>query len=101
MPFTKRLVLRSLRDERGTSHRSVELRRGCLVVVGHDLGGIYDEYEFERKLSREETARLCELLEVDPADLLTEVEQRFGDTPPLEAFLREHGLEGTFWNRIG
>lgn len=94
-------MLRELRDDRGTSHRSVVLRKGCLVIVGHDLGGTYDEYEFERTLSREETQRLAELLGVSPGDVLTEVEQRFGDTPPLEAFLREHGLEGTFWNRIG
>ena len=88
-------------DAQGWSYRAVELRRGGLVIVGHDLGGTYDEYEFERRLSPDETAELGRLLGVPRGSLLDAIETRFTDTVGLEAFCREHGLEGEFWNRIG
>jgi hypothetical protein len=97
----RRVVLREVRDADGYSYRAVELRRGRLHVVGHDLGGQYDEYEFERRLSRNDTAALARALDVRVRDLLEAVRERFGDTPDLEAYCREHGLEGELWNRIG
>jgi hypothetical protein len=102
MPLLRRtVVLRALRDERGYTYRAVSHDRKGLRIIGHDLGGQYDEYEFERRLSRSETRALARLLGVPPRRLLPAIRERFGDTVGLEAFLREHGLEGTFSNRIG
>ena len=101
-PFARRtLVLREVREAGRLTYRAVELHRGALRVVGHDLGGQYDEYEFERTLTRDETSALADLLGVPVASLLEAVRDRFGDTPALETFLREQGLEGKLWNRIG
>jgi hypothetical protein len=94
------LHLTEISNADGLMRRSVHLTRdGRLIIEGHDLGGT--EYEFERSLSVSETARLASLLGVSVVDLLPTIQQRFGTTPPLEAYLEEHGIIGEFWNRIG
>ncbi len=101
-PLLRRtVVLREGRDDRGSSYRAVSLQRGRVRVVGHDLGGQYDEYEFERRLSRDETRALAHALGVPVRRLLGAIRERFDDTPALEGFLREQGLEGKLSNRIG
>ncbi|MGH3585986.1 MAG: pentapeptide repeat-containing protein, partial [Pseudonocardia sp.] len=82
------LVLRSVRDEDGTSVRSVHLTAaGELVVEGHDLGPGVErhfglrEYEFQRRLSGDQTQRLRALLDAtDQDDLLHVIGNRFNDT---------------------
>lgn len=102
LPFARRtVVLRDLREAGQVSYRAVELRRASLGIVGHDVGGQYDEYEFERRLTRDETSALARLLGVPVGSLLEALVERFDDTPALESFLREQGLEGQLWNRIG
>ena len=97
----RELVMRDLRDAIGLTYRAVRLRRGCLTIVGHDLGGMYDEYEFERRLSRAETARLAASLGVRTRGLLDAIEERFGDPPELEQHCGALGLEGRFGNGGG
>ena len=102
LPLSRRtLVLRDLKEAGQVSYRAVDLHRGSLRVVGHDVGGQYDEYEFERRLTRDETSALARLLGVPRGSLLEAIRERFGDTPALETFLSEQGLDGRFWNRIG
>ena len=104
----KNLVLTQVGDEDGFMRRSIHLTaEGQLVIEGHDLGAGVErifgcrEYEFERTLSVGETAQLAELLEVSVVELLPAIQQRFGTTPPLEAYLEEHDIAGEFWNRTG
>ena len=86
---------------------AVYLAGSRLVVEMHDLGAVVqqafgaDEYEAIRTLSAEETVRLRDLLGA-PHDLIAEIGARFdSDAAGFGRFLREHGLEGDFWNRIG
>lgn len=103
------LVLTNRHDSDGTVLRVIKLDDdGALRIEGHDLGsGVekffgHDEYEFTRSLSAEETVRLRTLLGLtDDDDLLTTIAERFGDTPTLERFLTDSGIEATFFNRIG
>jgi hypothetical protein len=103
------LVLADLRDVDGTMWRAVNLTEdGGLALVGHDLGAGVErifgcsEYEFERRLTAGDTAALRSLLGLEETgDLLTAIEGRFASTPELEVFLKDHGIEGQFWNRIG
>ena len=94
------LTLTEFRDDAGYTRRTIHLlidRR--LVIEGHDLGDT--EYEFERTLSVAATAQLAGLLDVPVDGLLPAIQQRFGTTQPLEAFLEEHDVPTEFWNRIG
>lgn len=103
------LILTDVRDEDGTMWRAVNLTDdGGLAIVGHDLGpGVErifgcSEYEFERRLNPAETQTLRTLLAADAtANLLDVIEARFDSTHDLETFLKDHGIEGRFWNRIG
>jgi hypothetical protein len=104
----KTLVMESTRDSKGTVWRAVHPTRGRLSIEGHDLGpGVEEyfgcsEYEFTRSLDAAETTALRELLGVpDGGDLLAAVRARFASAHELEEFLKEHGIAGTFWNRIG
>lgn len=89
--------------------RAVHLNAdGELTIEGHDLGPGVErifgctEYEFERSLSTPETSELRELLGLSADDdLLAAIGQRFEFTSDLEKFLKEHEIEGRFWNRIG
>lgn len=104
------LVLVDERGEtRGSTYRALHhTSSGRLIIEGHDLGPEVEEfwglgeYEFERKLTAEETNRLRTLMELErDADLLEAIRHRFGSTPALESFLAEHDLEGEFWSRVG
>ncbi|MCH5642284.1 hypothetical protein [Gordonia sp. ABSL49_1] len=103
------LVLTNRHDSDGTVFRVIELDdNGALRIEGHDIGrGVerffgHDEYEFTRTFSTEDTTRLRTLLGLNADDdLLTTIAQRFGDTPTLEQFLTDSGIEGTLFNRIG
>jgi hypothetical protein len=103
------VVLTDLTDERGTVWRAVTLTDDDgLALCGHDLGrGVRSvfgvgEYEFERRLSPRETEALGELLKVPTGgDLLAGIAARFPAGGGLEAFLKEHGIDGRFWSRLG
>ena len=103
------LILADVSNEDGTVWRAVHLTGSDeLVIEGHDIGpGVAStfgcsEYEFHRALSTPETAVLRRLLGITPdADLLATVGDHFGSTSDLENFLKEHDIEGAFWNRIG
>lgn len=98
--FRSTLVLTEIRGEHSLMWRAVHLtyaRR--LVIEGHDLGDT--EYEFERKLGVEETARVAELLGVSVTELLPAIQERFGSTRLLEEYLEQEGIPSDFWNRIG
>lgn len=103
------VVLTDLRTDDGTTWRAVGLTdEGGLTITGHDLGpGVerilgWTEYEFERRLTPDETTGLRRLLGVAPvADLLAAIAERFASTCELEAYAQAHGLPGTFWSRIG
>ena len=108
-PQRTTLVLAHVEDGDGIIWRTVSLTDdGGLLVGGHDLGpGVervfgFREYEFERRLSARETETLRHLLRVTgDGDLLTAIEDRFTSNPQLEEYLKEHGIPGEFWNRIG
>lgn len=87
------------KTDRGTSWRGVRLDDdGGLAIQGHDLGPA-TEYEFVRRLTAAETSILRGLLEVPvDGDLLAAVAERFATTHALEAFVKEHGIAGSFWN---
>ncbi|CCH74826.1 hypothetical protein BN11_4830001 [Nostocoides australiense Ben110] len=103
------VVLADLTDEMGTVWRAVTLTGdGGLVLCGHDLGrGVRSvfgmgEYEFERRLSARETDALGELLTAPTGgDLLAAIAARFPAGSGLEAFLKEHGIDGRLWSRVG
>lgn len=103
------LVLRDRRDESGVSWRGVTLLDdGGLEISGHDLGAAveghwgYDEYEFSRRLTHSEVARLRALLGVGSGDdLLATIRSRFPETSALEAFLHHNEIAGQFWSRVG
>lgn len=104
-----RVVIYSVDDDNGTVLRAVTLAsNGDLVIEGHDLGkGVEDffghrEYEFERRLSPPEVARLREVLGIaGDAELLPTIKERFAHTSELEKLLVEHGIAGQFWSRVG
>lgn len=103
------VVLTDVRDENGTVWRAVTLTEdGGLAIRGHDLGrGVEDffggsEYEFERRLSAQETKAVSELLSVPvEGDLLAAISGRFPSGSGLEDFIKEHGIESQFWSRVG
>jgi hypothetical protein len=105
----KTLVLNNVTGEDDTMWRAVSLEAdGGLSIEGHDLGRDVEEffgcreYEFTRRLSRRETAALRQLLGVKRrGDLLAVVAERFATTADLERFMKDHGIEGTFWSRTG
>ncbi|HUR85713.1 MAG TPA: hypothetical protein VMY78_10245 [Solirubrobacteraceae bacterium] len=100
-------------DGRDSSHRWVTLHDdGRLEIAGQDLGpkverffGEGAEYEFARSVAPEGVARLRALLGAAPdADLLEAIRERFngpGASHALEKFVEEHGIESTFWSRVG
>lgn len=104
------LVMRDVRDEDGLSWRAVtETAEGGLQITGHDLGpgvsnlfGGSSEYEFERRLSPEDTAVLRDRLGIAAdADVLATIQDRFDSTTDLEAFIAAHEIPSEFWSRIG
>ncbi len=105
------LVLADLSDEDGTLWRAITVDEGSFILSGHDTGPGVErilgcrEYEFERTLSPEETTQLRNLLGVPEGapdvDLLTSVADRFDSTDELDAFLEEHGIDGSFWSQLG
>jgi hypothetical protein len=104
----KTLVMESTSDSRGTVWRAVHLAKGRISIEGHDLGhGVEEffgssEYEFRRSLDTAETTALRGLLGVPHrGDLLAAIRDRFASTHELEEFLKEHGVAGTFWSRVG
>ncbi|MGC5249415.1 hypothetical protein ACPXB3_21120 [Gordonia sp. DT219] len=96
-------------DDDGTMLRTVTLTEdGQLRIEGHDRGaGVekffhHSEYEYERRLSADDVARLRELLRLaDEDDLLAAISARFDSNHALEQFLIDNGIEGSFWSRIG
>lgn len=104
-----RIVMTSRQDADGMMLRTVTLTEdGQLKIEGHDLGaGVekvfhYSEYEYERRLSPDDVARLRELLDLtDGDDLLAAISARFDSNNALEQFLTDNDIEGSFWNRIG
>lgn len=96
------------RDELGTMYRAIEYRAdGTLLIIGADYGdGVAQVfglpgYDFFRKFSVSEVARLVELMgEPDDVDLREAITSHFGSTDELERFATEHGIPGTFtsWN---
>jgi hypothetical protein len=104
-----RLVLTSVRDERGTMWRAVELTDGGgLAILGQDLGsGVedvfgYGEYEFKRGLSATAVSSLRALLGLaEDAELLAAIEDRFKTTIELEAFIEKYDIPSELWSRVG
>lgn len=102
-------MLTDSKDQGGTVWRAVSLTDdGGLTISGHDLGprveGVLGckEYEFERRISAQDVEALCEILSVPTGvDLLAFIATRFPSATGLEEFVREHGFEGQFWNRMG
>jgi hypothetical protein len=105
----KTVVVTDTQDEQGSMWRAIRLdRKGSLAIVGHDAGsGVEEsfgrrEYEFVRQLTKRETAQLRRLLGVGRrGDLLASIRERFPETHELESFIKDHGISGTFWNRLG
>lgn len=102
------LVLADHSDEDGTLWRAISVEDGGFVLSGHDAGPSVErvlgcrEYEFERRLSADDTTRFRALLLVDTAqELVDAVAQRFDAIEELEEFLAEHGIDGTFWSQLG
>lgn len=108
------LTLEQTDDDRGFSVRRVLFADdGGLTIEGHDLGPGVErffgegntEYEFTRTVTPAGVARLREALALDPeADLAEELRRRFahpGGSPELERTLQDHGIETTFWSRVG
>jgi hypothetical protein len=101
--------MKDVTDDDGTMWRAVRLSGdGRFAIVGHDIGpGVEEffgcrEYEFAHALSKNETTKLRQVLDVPRrGDLLAAVQQRFGSTDELRAFLQSHDIAGTFWNRTG
>ena len=105
------LVLEETRDAGGLSRREIELDAGGgLRIMGHDIGASVEalwgpglrEYEFERCYSSEDTATLRSLIHLpSDADLLPAIQAHFTFTAEIEALLREQGITGGFWSRVG
>lgn len=103
------LVLEDVRDENGTMYRAVSLTTaGELVIEGQDLGkrveGVFgcSEYEFIRRLSLDETEQLRRVFGLHAGEgLLATISQSFNSTSELESLLKQHGIAGKFWNRVG
>ena len=105
---SRTVVLTDVRDENGTVWRAVTLNQdGRLAISGHDLGhgvkGFFgsSEYEFERRLSAQESTTLCKLLTVPAVDLLAAIVDRFLNGSGLEEFIKENGIASHFWSRVG
>lgn len=90
--------------------RSVgETADGGLLIEGHDLGGEVSgfwgdgltEYEFERRLDAGGVAELRRAAGLGETPLLRAIRDRFDSTAELERFLKVHGIESSFWSRVG
>lgn len=98
-----------VKDADGFMRRTVTLNdEGALAIKGQDLGPRverifgFTEYEFERRLTLKQTAKLRKLLGASADDdLLILIEDRFKSAGDLEDFVQEHGIAGKLWNRIG
>jgi hypothetical protein len=93
-----------------TGGRSVrETADGGLLIEGHDLGDAVSrfwgdgltEYEFARRLDPGGVAELRRMAGLGDAPLLRAIRDRFASTAELERFLKGHGIESTFWSRVG
>lgn len=102
--------MENTRDERGSFYRALRLQEdGSLVIEGHDIGrGVSDfwgaessEYEFARTVAPSAVAQLRVAAALDDSNLLQALKSRFGTTAELETFLSDHGIETTFWSRVG
>lgn len=98
--------LGNTRNERGSFYRALRLRDdGSLVIVEQDLGrGVSDfwgaewrEYEFARTLAPPAVAQLRTAAALGDSNLLQALRSRF-ETSALGTFLRDHGIETTFWS---
>jgi len=104
------LVVQNMRDERGWLLRELHADEdGTLVIEGQDLGsGVSDfwgdgltEYEFTRTLSPVAVAALRLSLGIGDAPVLEALGSRFETTGALEQYLEAHGIESSFWSRVG
>ncbi|OBC06799.1 MULTISPECIES: hypothetical protein [unclassified Gordonia (in: high G+C Gram-positive bacteria)] len=103
------VVITNVHDSKGTMLRVVRLTDdGGLMIEGHDLGGGVEqffgahEYEFKKQFSSDVVAQLRDLLGLESDDeLLPTIKDRFTYTDDLEEFLRDNGIEGKFWSRVG
>ena len=106
---TNSVVITNVHHSKGTMLRVVRLTDdGGLMIEGHDLGGGVEqffgayEYEFKKQFSSDAVARLRDLLGLESDDeLLPTIKNRFTYTDDLEEFLRDNGIEGKFWSRVG
>lgn len=103
------VVITNVHDSKGTMLRVVRLTDdGGLMIEGHDLGGGVEqffgayEYEFKKQFSSDAVARLRDLLGLESDDeLLPTIKEQFTYTDDLEEFLRDNGIDGKFWSRVG
>lgn len=103
------IVLEDTTSGGGFSRREVAIdASGGLRITGHDMGASVEvfwgsrEYEFDRSYSAEDTATLRSLMHIPPdADLLHAIKAHFTHTSEIEALLREEGITGGFWSRVG
>ena len=102
--------MENTRNERGSFHRVLRLQDdGSLVIEGQDIGrGVSDfwgaessEYEFARTVAPSAVVQLRVAAALDDSNLLQALKSRFGTTAELETFLSDHGIETTFWSRVG
>lgn len=86
-----------------------ETADGGLLIEGHDLGDAVSgswgdgltEYEFLRRLDDRGVAELRRVAGLGDAPLLRAIRDRFASAAELERFLKVHGIESTFWSRVG
>jgi hypothetical protein len=108
-----RVVLRNLRDDRGTRHLSASRDPdGRIRIEGHDLGrGVEDafgaglnEYEWGWVIETDAVAVAIAALDGregdDPLKLLAVWSTAHGGADP-GSHLRDAGVPIAFWNRIG
>ena len=111
-PLT-RVVLRNLRDDRGTRHLSASRDPdGRIRIEGHDLGrGVEDafgdglgEYEWSWVIEPEAVPAAIAAFDGqdgdDPLKLLVAWSATHGSADP-GSHLRDAGVPISFWNRIG
>ena len=108
-----RVVLRDLRDDRGTRHLSASRDPdGRIRIDGHDLGrGVEDafgaglsEYEWSWVIEPEAVPAAVAALDGrdgdDPLKLLVAWSAAHGGADP-GSHLRDAGVPISFWNRVG